>query len=305
MTPGKGTVFTEAGARCKAARRNFGGPIDMVYWLQLRRKEGKSTPGMYLCWELMVGNSNCRWHWVDQPGAAEPEIPWCGLLWPDCTPVSLAEAEAVRRYVTDESDALFFEDFETHSAEAWTPYGGQELPTRNSVVLAPDMKAIAGDETWTDYALEGEVVIKPGVEGQLAESDEGDELGSAGLLFRVNDAGQPLDEMRGYAVTFNSDRLVLSKFSDGSRQQLASYDLTQLKTDTRVNEWSMIRIAVTGPRIRVWMNRMHPSVDPERGLRIDYTDRTALILSGAIGLRTDRVTASFDNIVVLPIDALP
>jgi len=45
----------------------------------------------------MVGNSNCRWHWIDQPGAAEPEIPWCGLLWPDATPVSLAEAEAIRR----------------------------------------------------------------------------------------------------------------------------------------------------------------------------------------------------------------
>ena len=51
----------------------------------------------------MVGNSNCRWHWRDSGhtrGAPdpEPEIPWCGLMWPDCTPVSLAEAEAIRRY---------------------------------------------------------------------------------------------------------------------------------------------------------------------------------------------------------------
>ncbi len=296
MNPRKGTVFTEAGARWKASRRNFGGPIDMVYWLQQRRREGKSTPGMYLCWELMVGNSNCRWHWIDKPGAPEPEIPWCGLLWPDCTPVSLAEAEAVRRYATSKSDALFFEDFERHSAQAWKPYPKKNLPVRNAVTLAPGMKAIAGDEKWTDYVLEGQVVIKP------PKKDA--EAGHAGLLFRVSKPGEDLDQMRGYAVTFDRKSLVLSKIDNGSRKSLATYDLARLKSDTRINEWSMIRISAAGLRIRVWFNRMHPSVDPDRGLRIDFTDKKAPILSGAIGLRTHNVTAMFDNIVVLPVDVL-
>jgi len=296
LNPEKGTVFTEAGARWKASRRNFGGPVDMVYCLQQRRRQGKSTPGMYLCWELMVGNSNCRWHWIDKPGAAEPEIPWCGLLWPDATPVSLAEAEAVRRYATGKSEALFFEDFETHSAGAWEPYGKQNLPVRNAVTLEPGMKAVAGDETWNDYVLEGQVVIKP---------TEGAETGSAGLLLRVTAPGESLDEMRGYAVTFNGNNLALSKIDGGTRQELATYNLTRLETDTRINEWSMIRISAAGPRIRVWFNRMHPSVDPDRGLRIDYTDKNGPILSGAIGVRTHQVSASFDNIVVLPIKELP
>jgi len=295
INPAKGTVFTEAGARWKASRRNFGGPIDMVYWLGGRRKEGKSTPGMYLCWELMVGNSNCRWHWIDKPGAAEPEIPWCGLLWPDATPVSLAEAEAIRRYTTGKSGALFFEDFETHSAAAWKPYGKQNLPVRNAVTLEPDMKAIAGDQKWTDYVLEGRVVIKPGA---------GAETGTAGLLFRVTDPAEGLDEIRGYDVTFNRKTLVLSKIAAGTRQELATYDLTKLATDTRINEWSMIRISAAGPRIRIWFNRMHPTVDPARGLRIDYTDKKEPILSGAIGVRTDGISAMFDNIVVLPSNAL-
>ena len=297
INPEKGTVFTEAGARWKASRRNFGGPIDMVSWLTQRRRQGKSTPGMYLCWELMVGNSNCRWHWIDKPGAAEPEIPWCGLLWPDATPVSLAEAEAVRRYTTGKSEALFFEDFENHSAGAWKPYGSQNIPVRNAAALKPGMKAVAGDETWTDCVLEGQVVIK--------STQEGAEPGSAGLLFRVTDPDEGLDEMRGYAVTFNSRKLALSKIDGGSRQELATYDLTKLETDTRVNEWSMIRIAAAGPTIRVWFNRMHPSSDPQRGLRIDYTDKDDPILSGAIGVRAHGVPAWFDNIVVLPIDALP
>ncbi len=119
------------------------------------------------------------------------------------------------------------------------------------------------------------------------------------------DPAEGLDELRGYAVTFNSKTLVLSKLDAGSRKELATYDLTMLATDTRINEWSMIRVAATGPKIRIWFNRMHPSVDPQRGLRIDFTDENEPILSGAIGVRTDGVAIGFDNIVVLPIRELP
>ncbi|MDP6117390.1 MAG: DUF1080 domain-containing protein [Planctomycetota bacterium] len=298
VNPAKGTVFTEAGARWKASRRNFGGPIDLIHWVTQRRKHGLSAPGMYLCWELMVGDSNTRWHWIDKPGAAEPEIPWCGLMWPDTTPVSLAEAEAIRRYTTGKSQAMFLDDFETHRAEAWKPFGAEKLKVRNAVTLEPETKMVAGDSTWSDYVLEGRVVILPGDKGAKPK-------GNAGLLFRVNEPGDGLDAMRGYAVAFDSGKLVLSKILDGSRQELASYDLSKLKTATRINEWSMIRVATAGPRIRVWFNRMHPSADPENGLRIDITDKKEPILSGAIGARAHNCTARFDNFVVLPIEALP
>jgi len=295
--PEKGTVFTEAGARWKGSRRNFGGPIDMIYWLSQRRREGKSTPGMYLCWELMVGNSNCRWHWVDKPGAPEPEMPWCGLLWPDCTPVSLAEAAAIRRYTTGESEALFFEDFEEHHARAWRIFGADTVPVRNAATLAPGVKMMAGDDAWTDYTAEGRVLVKPG--------EKSVKSGRAGLLFRVrvSDAG-PAD-LHGYAVMFDSRELVLDKIAGGVPKTLASYDLTKLKTETRVNEWSLIRVAAEGPRIRVWFNRMHPSSDPEHGLRIDFTDSDGPILRGAVGALAHNATAMLDNVVVLPIAALP
>ncbi len=300
--PAKGTVFTEAGARWKAARRNFGGPVDIVFWLARRRQEGKSTPGAYLCWELMVGNSNCRWHWVDtghERGSPdpEPEIPWCGLLWPDATPVSLAEAEAVRRYATGRSTALFFEDFELHNAAVWKVYGKDAMPVRNAASLEPGMKAVAGDAAWTDYVLEGQVVLRPGKE----KSESGD----AGLLVRVSDPGDALDAMRGYAVTFGGGRLVLGRIEKGRRRELATFDLAALKTPTRDNEWSLIRIAAEGPRIRVWFNRLHPSSDPDNGLRIDFTDADDPIRSGAIGVMARSVAADFDNLVVLPVDALP
>ena len=64
------------------------------------------------------------------------------------------------------------------------------------------------------------------------------------------------------------------------------------------NEWSLFRVEAIGPRIRVWFNRTHG--DPEKGLRIDFTDTDDPILSGAIGVGSWKTTALFDDIVVLP-----
>ena len=47
---------------------------------------------------------------------------------------------------------------------------------------------------------------------------------------------------------------------------------------------------------------MHPSSDPQKGLRIDFTDKKAPILSGAVGVRAHGMDAWFDNIVVVPAD---
>ena len=51
-----------------------------------------------------VGNTNTRWAsgppcLAPTATTTEPKIPWCGLLWPDLTPVSYTEAAAVRRYL--------------------------------------------------------------------------------------------------------------------------------------------------------------------------------------------------------------
>jgi hypothetical protein len=154
------------------------------------------------------------------------------------------------------------------------------------------MKMVAGDATWTNYVFEGRVMLK---------SAEG---GNAGLIFRVNDPGPGYDEMRGYYVGFDTKKLHLGKMED-NWQPLAEFELDTLDCKVQPDAWNLIRVAVVGPRIRVWLNRMHPSADPDRGLRIDFTDEHAPILSGSIGVRTHRVPGWFDNIVVLPPDLLP
>jgi len=292
--PKKGTVITEAGARWHAPRRNFGEPCGVMHWLQGRRAAGKSTPGVYLCWELMVGNSNCRWHWVDKPGAAEPTVPWCGLMWPDATPVSLAEAEAIRRYATGRSRALFFDDFQDAppppNRPGWKTYGGGGQGQGGYLALEPGIKMVAGDPKWTDYVLEGRVMLK--AEGP----------GNAGLIFRVNDPGPGHDQMRGYYVGLDTQKLYLGKM-ENDWQPLAEFDLSKLDCKVQPGVWNQIRVAAEGPRIRVWLNRMHPTADADRGLRIDFTDEQP-IHCGAIGVRTHLVPAWFDNIVALPADVL-
>lgn len=293
LNPDKGTVFTEAGARWLAPRPSNGEPCEVMHWLAQRKRAGQYVPGVYLCWELMVGNSNCRWYWGTAEGTPEPTVPWCGLLWPDATPVSLAEAEAVRRWATGESRALFFDDFQDApppGRPGWTAYGGRASGSR-VLRLEGDQKMLAGDAKWTDYVLEAAVMLH-GAEG------------NAGLVFRANDPGPGTDQLRGYYVGFDPKTLYLGKM-ENNWQPLATYDLAQLDCRVVPGVWNQIRVAVQGPRIRVWFNRLHPSADKAAGLRIDAVDAGVPILAGAVGVRAFRVAASFDNVVVLPIDTLP
>ncbi len=287
LDPAKGAVFTEAGARWYAHRPSNGEPIEVIDWLEGRKAAGKYVPGVYLCWELMVGNSNCRWYWGTKDGAPEPTIPWCGLMWPDATPVSLAEAEAIRRYTTGQRRAMFFDDFQdappVPQRRGWTTYGATGPKRSGVLALGPGMKLIAGDPSWTDYVLEGVVMLQAGE-------------GNAGLVFRVNDPGSGHDQMRGYYVGLDTKTLYLGKMGN-DWQPLATYDLGELECGVEPGVWNQIRVAVQRGRIRVWLNRMHH----DDGLRIDYTDQQDPVLTGSVGVRTHRVGAWFDNVVVLPI----
>lgn len=304
----KGTMFTEAGARWKATRRNHAGPTDVMFWLdEHRRKNNKPIPGVMLCWELNVGNTNTRWHWVDngytrgEPDP-EPEIPWCGLQWPNGDPVSLAEAQVVRKHATGNWDAVFYDDFQ-RGGRKWKLYGMEHTRFHHGIYMLHNTKAIAGDPAWTDYALEGRVLFKrKWLVRDEKRNDyskvEGD--AAAGLLFRVNNPGDEFIDMRAYSVTHDGKNLVLGKFENKTFKPLTTYDLQANGIQARHMEWSMVRVEAIGPRIRVFFNRYLG--DPDKGLRIDFTDKDNPILSGAIGVSSFKTDAMFDNVVVVPAD---
>jgi len=287
----KGTVFTEAGARWYAPRPSNGEPCEVLDWLERRRTSGKSTPGVYLCWELMVGNSNCRWYWGTPPDSPEPTIPWCGLMWPDATPVSLAESEASLRYTTGKGRALFFENFQNiqiPQLTEWKVFGENVSVGSGVLTVSSGIKMVVGDTKWKDYILESVVMLK-------------DTTGNAGLLIRVNDPGLGKDEFKGYYIGFNTKTLFLQKITNNNRQILRNYDLKRLDCKVVEGVWNHMRVEANGNRLKIWFNRLHPSSDKENGLRIDFSDLDAPVLSGNIGVQAQGTVAWFDNMVVMPI----
>jgi DUF1680 family protein len=286
--PAKGTVFTEAGARWMAPRGSSGSPTEVIHWLRDRKAADKYVPGVYLCWELMAGNSNCRWFWGTPDGASEPAIPWCGLLMPDCTPVSYAEAEAIKSYATGDSRALFFDDFQNDAAPApkraaWTSYGEGSAPAGYMTVPA-NTKSVSGSAAWSDYTVEAAVMLKGAT-------------GNAGLVLRVNDPGPGNDQMKGYYVGFSVDTLYLGKMNN-NWQELAKFDLTKLPCKVEPEVWNRLRVSAKGNHIQVWFNPLHD----DAGLRLDYTDDKEPVLNGSIGVRASGVQAWVDDVVVLPAD---
>jgi len=290
----KGAVFTEGGARWFAPKPSSGEPCEVLSWLEYRRASGKSVPGVYLAWELMAGNSNCRWYWHTLPDSPEPTIPWCGLLWPDATPISLAESEASLRYTNGKGRALFFEDFQyapVPQQPDWKVFGDSDSDGSGVLRVSRGVKMVTGDPKWKDYIVESVVMLK-------------DTTGNAGMMLRVNDPGPGKDEFHGYYVGFDTKTLFLAKMKNNNRQTLVTYDLSSLDCKVVEGVWNQIRVEVKDNRIRVWFNRMHPSSDPEKGLRIDYTDKENSILSGNIGVQAQGTSAWFDNMVVMPIDTI-
>ena len=305
LNPKKGAVFTEAGARWYPGRpRSHGTPVEVLSWLAARKAAGKSQPGVFLCWELMVGNSNCRWVWGTKQGAPEPTIPWCGLLWPDGEPVSLAESEAARRHATGKGRAIFFDHFNPAAAAAgpkasardgrpgWTYYGGA---ARSGASLSgwfeldPHEKRLAAG---TDAASAADCLIETKVmlKGETA---------NAGVIFRAVDVGDDgSDDMRGYYVGLDTKALYLGKINRNWKQ-LARFDLTKLECKVVPGSWNLLRVEARGNRIKVWLNRMYG--EQSKGLRIDHTDTDKPLLRGAAGLRTHNVSAWFDDVVVLPL----
>jgi hypothetical protein len=125
--PEKGAIVTEGGSRwyqpdpgpatsATTNQADQGSPLTVINFytaLRAEKKAGKRpyVPGGMICWALMVGNDNTRWHWGTAAGSAEPAIPWDAWMFPDGTPISHTEAAAFRGYVNNRNEFLRFNNF--------------------------------------------------------------------------------------------------------------------------------------------------------------------------------------------------
>jgi hypothetical protein len=301
------TIYTEAGNRYWGISDNSNGtPTEYIHWLKERKKEGLPVPGVFLGWELMVGNVMVTVG--DTPdGKGEPPIAPAGLFYRDGTPVSFAEREAVQSYVKGKSKSMLFDDFEDGKLDGWKVVNGKWNIVNHPIVTSPwemqpisdlqalqgsgEKKIVSGNVKWKDYLMEGTIKLNDS-KGQ-----------GAGFLVRANGKGE------GYYIGITTEHLFLTKITSRGSVQLKKVSVAGKKV------WpgwkNMLRVSVKGNNIKIYLNPFaFPSSsvdpfkpsdsDPKKPL-IDYTDITSPILSGQIGLRAADTNAQFDDIVVLPL----
>ena len=163
-------------------------------------------------------------------------------------------------------------DFDDGDVTAWTVYDGSWSVTEGAYGVngGGERKAVAAEVDLTDFVLEAEVRVK---------STSGD----AGVAFRVNDPGTGTDNYKGYYVGVASNSsLVFGKANAGRWQELDRVDLA-----FTLSRWYRLKVVASGTSIRVYVDEV---------LKIDATD--ASYDRGAIGLRTWRAEADWDNVTV-------
>eukprot|EP01084_Bolivina_argentea_P234273 394403_1 len=109
----KGTVITEGGARWYTGYADTGSPIEVINFMEAYRNntDNKWYPGIFMNWEVMIGNTNTRWHWGSKAYSPEPNIPFDGYLFPDGTPVSYTEIYIIQRYITKQNKFIYLDTF--------------------------------------------------------------------------------------------------------------------------------------------------------------------------------------------------
>ncbi|CAE7475970.1 unnamed protein product [Symbiodinium natans] len=241
----KGGLVTEAGARWyQGYPTDDGSPLTVVDWLtKLRGNPGaKFVPGVMLDWEVMVSNSNTRWHWFTPANAAEPAIPWHQHLFPDGSPVSYTEAAAIRRYITGKDDFIYFDDFLKDS----NPNSDERF-----YVLSENAFRVPLPGTLHEALVEMAVWPTP-LSTVVAK------LGTLEVRLDVPRAQLSLVGHRNFS-TAALECGVLSSSITATPKRAA---------------WNMLRVLVKAGRVAVWLNPMYPEAFPDRAPMPSEPSRT-------------------------------
>ena len=164
------------------------------------------------------------------------------------------------------------EDFDDGDVTAWTVYDGSWSVTEGAYGVngGGERKAVAAEVDVADFVLEAEVRVK---------STSGD----AGVVFRVNDPGTGTDNYKGYYVGVDSNSSLVFGKADAGRWQ----ELDRVGLAFTLSRWYRLKVVASGASIRVYVDEV---------LKFDATD--ASYDRGAIGLRTWRAEADWDNVTV-------
>jgi len=242
---------------------------------------------MLLNWEMMIGESNTRWHWDTADGSPEPAIPYDGWMFSDGTPVSYTEAAVMRNWTRGQDDFLHYNKFIPESA-------GPLFVEDMFLELSPGQTYTSGVLRQYDYVAET-TVWGPG----------------GGVLVRA------LDPTKGYwtGVSAAEDGMSMTlrlEVWEGeyAKSVVAQFNVSSLDCGWISDGWNIIRVIVEGrisPQISIFLNPMAPEayaggVRP----RIVWTDpKNSFTMPGSVILFPyPSGTTRFDYLGVLPTTVL-
>ena len=268
--PKKGGFVTEAGARWyQKTRSDAGSPLTVLNWLHaLRGMRGTPAappflPGVMLAWEVMVGHSQTRWHWGDREGTAEPPIPWCGMLFPDGSPVSYTEAAAIRNYTSGGADDAFLavdtflDATDAASLESFLTLQPGDAPHVTGATVRSAKGALYELTFWPQTAGAGSV-----------EDHEDSAGGSVGAL--QLSVGPPDQQL---SVVVNVSAATFSLLQGGTT--LATHDVAATgKPEGGIvaDSWNLVRLLLEPQRARAWLN---PQFSDATGASVPPADEAA------------------------------
>ncbi|WP_341876224.1 family 43 glycosylhydrolase [Defluviitalea saccharophila] len=185
----------------------------------------------------------------------------------------MEESEIASATFTKLSDS-FTEDFEDKNADGWITYEGSWSAATGAYVVnaGNGFKAIANGTNFANFIYEADVtMINP-------DSD----TDNTGLIFRVKEPTNGADNLKGYYAGIKNDGFVQVGRFNNNWTELACipYPITTGST-------YRLKVEAKGKNIDVYVDGEHI---------VSVVDE--MWTSGAIGVRTWQVGASYDNIVV-------
>ncbi|MCY9658853.1 PA14 domain-containing protein [Paenibacillus chondroitinus] len=182
---------------------------------------------------------------------------------------------ATKQFLDRANNPLPFVDtFDDRNADGWTTYGGEWSAAKGNytVINGEGYKAVANDTKFKDFTYETDI--------SMSASPN---LANAGVIFRVNNPTVGTDNLQGYYAGITlAGRVQLGKLNN-NWTELANQALPSITVDTVYR----LKVVAKGPNIDVYVD------DKLVASAVDGT-----YTEGAIGVRTYKANATFDNIRV-------
>ncbi|WP_420850826.1 family 16 glycoside hydrolase [Paenibacillus aceris] len=183
--------------------------------------------------------------------------------------------DAVKQFSAKANNPLpFIDKFDDLNANGWTTYGGEWSAASGAYTVqsGEGFKAVANETNFQDFTYETDI--------SMSASPN---LANAGVIFRVHNPTVGTDNLQGYYAGITlAGRVQLGRL-DNNWTELANNVAPPIKVDTVYR----LKVVAKGPNIDVYVN------DTLVDSVVDST-----FTEGAIGLRTYKANATFDNIRV-------